>query len=66
MGTPKWRSGCSTDHVTEQCIEVAVLHHEDIMLMRSNQRPAETITVTGDEFRAFVKAVKGNQFDDLA
>lgn len=63
----KWRksSFCSTDQATEQCIEVAVIAEQTTMLMRSNIRPSEVITVTGDEFSTFVNGVKAGDFDDL-
>lgn len=62
----EWRKSslCSADTATEQCIEIAA-ETRGALLMRSNLRPTEVITVTSDEFATFVAGVKAGEFDDL-
>lgn len=60
---PKWNrsSHCGTDHVTEQCVEVAFLEGGEVLL-RSSTNPLSTITVTAAEWDAFEAGVAAGDF----
>lgn len=56
---PQWRRGCESG----ACIEVAL--HDDAVLIRSSAAPDRAITVTPDEWHAFLVAAKTGAFDGL-
>lgn len=61
----RWRraSACSTDHVTEQCIEVFA--GDGVVGIRSTRHPSDVVVDTPEAFATFVAGVKAGEFDDL-
>lgn len=53
-------SFCSTDHVTEQCVEVSI--RSRYVFVRSTNSETE-VAFTHDEFAAFLAGVKAGEFD---
>lgn len=61
----QWRksSFCGTDHVTEQCVEVAPASQGAVIYLKDWE--GDLVSYSREEFRAFVLGVKAGEFDDL-
>lgn len=62
----QWRksSFCGTDHVTEQCVEIASAPSSGLVFVKASTRE-DVVVCTDEEFRAFLLGVKAGEFDDL-
>ena len=56
----RWRKACETS----ACVEVASTSRGTV-LVRTTQRRAVAISLTGDEWQAFKDAVKAGRFEDM-
>lgn len=65
----QWRTSSFTDSGTSNggsCVEVAALVDGRIAVRNSNNREAGVVYFTRPEMDAWIKGVKGGEFDDLA
>lgn len=66
----EWRksSFCSTDHVTEQCIEISTFDRggEPLLMLKDEHFTSAAMVTSKAAFRSFLAGAKAGEFDDLA
>lgn len=60
----QWRKSSFSTNEDDNCIELAA--HEGDILIREGDDPGVIVRTTPEKLHAFLKGVKGGQFDDLA
>lgn len=65
-GSSGWRRAatCSTDHLSENCLEVQSMDFGAKVALRSSVTGA-TVIVTPEEFAAFAAGIRAGEFNDL-
>lgn len=63
----RWVRACSTDHVTGNCVEAALIEggsNGGMVVVRSTTNPMSTVSFTTGEWSAFLAKVReGTEFD---